>query len=165
MKFVVSSFFLFFSVVRFMCECFNLIYAKNFGCCCFELFNYFYYACFCLLCVCVVYCFVLIHSIITRIKSKATEIEHYVECFVLISLSIYSSVFFFVCIVDLLRFSTRNRIGIPSFNRVFLFCVLAIKTVTLFLITIFLEKNIIDISSLLHISFVCGSLIIKSNNK
>lgn len=67
-------------------------------------YNYFNYACFCFLCV-VCVClwfvwFVLIHSIITRIKSKATKVELYVECFVLISLSIYSSVGF--AFVDLL---------------------------------------------------------------
>lgn len=42
-------------------------------------YNYFNYACFCFLCVvCVCLCFVwfvLIHSIITRMKSKATKVE------------------------------------------------------------------------------------------
>lgn len=81
----------------FMCECFNLIYAKSFVCW-FELLQLFFFTTHVLFAVCLsVYFvwFVLIHSIITRIKSKATEIELYVECFVLISLSIYSFVSFF----------------------------------------------------------------------
>lgn len=60
----------------------------------------FVFLCVVWVCVCVFVWFVLIHSIITRIKSKATKVERYVECFVLISLSIYSSVGF--AFVDLL---------------------------------------------------------------
>lgn len=74
-------------------------------------YNYFNYACFCFLCVgCVCLCFVwfvLIHSIITRIKSKATKVELCVECFVLISLSIYSSVGF--AFVDLLLLNLKSN--------------------------------------------------------
>lgn len=122
----------------------------------FNYYNYFNYACFFVFCVlcCVCLCFVwfvLIHSIITRIKSKATKVELYVECFVLISLSIYSSVVLHssICCV-----STRNRIRIPSFNRG-LFCVLAIKTVTLFNYN-FLGKKILSIFRLCftHLLFV-----------
>lgn len=114
--------------------------------------------------VCVSLCFVwfvLIHSIITRIKSKATKVELYVECF---CFNIIIHLFFCrFCI----RRSAASQLEIElGFHRSIgvLFCVLAIKTVTLFNYN-FLGKNIIDISSLLHTHLLFVVLIIKSNNK
>lgn len=92
-------------------------------CCCFELLQLFllrmflFAVCLC----CVLFCFDPFNNHEDKIKGNGNRTLCWV--FVLISLSIYSSVFFSsFCIVDLLRFSTRNRIGIPSFNRGFVLC-------------------------------------------
>lgn len=99
-------------------------------------------------CVCFVLgCFDPFNNHEDKIKGNGNRALGLVFCF-----NIIIHLFFcFFLFVDLLRFSTRNRIGIPSFN-IGVICVLAIKTITLFNYNFFGKKNIIDISSLLHIS-------------